>query len=124
MKQDQQVGNGETAPRQLLAGLAKRVLQHRGVRHGTTGAIDPQGAMAQPAPLVEWLVLHSLADRAEQVLEHRQRELHARLAIGGSGDVALGEVPQVGARRIPMQHLDKKQLDRLVTGSRVRSRHR
>jgi hypothetical protein len=72
----------------------------------------PQGAMAEPASLREWLVRQSMADRAEQVLEHRQRELHARLTIRGSGHVELGEMPQGRARGIAVQHLDKKHLDR------------
>ena|SRR6266568_9197571 len=57
-------------------------------------------------------VLQSLAHGAEKLLEHRERELHARLTIGGSGDVALGEMTQVRARSISVQNLDKKQLDR------------
>src|SRR6266436_6746040 len=112
MKQRQQVRNGETTPWELFAGLAKMLLQCGGIGHGKTRAIDPKGAMAYPAPFIEWLVLHSIADRAEQLLEHRQREPHAGLTIGGSGDIELGEMTQVRARRIPMQNLDKKQLDR------------
>ena len=34
------------------------------------------------------------------------------MSLGGSGHVELGEMTQVRARRIPMQNLDKKQLDR------------
>src|SRR5215813_9591482 len=112
MKQGQEVGNGETAPRQLFAGLAKMLLQDGSIGHGTTGAISPKGAMAQPAPLLERLVLQSVADRAEKLLEHRERELHAGLTIGGSRHVELGEMPQVRARGIAMENLDKKHLDR------------
>src|SRR5512132_2098393 len=112
MKQRQQVRNGETTPGELFAGLAKMLLQGRGIGHGKTRTIDPKGAMAQPAPLIEGVVLQSVAHGAEKLLEHRERELHARLTIGGSGHVELGEMTQVRARRIPMQNLDKKQLDR------------
>jgi hypothetical protein len=112
MEQRQQVGNGETAPRQLFAGLAEMVLQCRGIGHGKTRAIDPKGAMAQPAPFIEWFVLQCVAHGAEQLLEHCEREFHARLTIGGSRHVKLGEMTQMRARSIPMKDLDKKQLDR------------
>src|SRR5712692_5503864 len=112
MKQRQQVRNGETTTWELFAGLAKMLLQCGGIGHGKTRAIDPKGAMAQPASLIEGFVLQSVAHGAEKLLEHRERELHARLTIGGSGHVALGEMTQVRARSIPMQNLDKKQLDR------------
>jgi hypothetical protein len=68
------------------------LLQGGGIGHGKTRAIDPKGAMAQPAPLIERLVLQSVAHGAEQLLEHGERELHACLTIGGSGHVALGEM--------------------------------
>ena len=109
MKQCQQVRNGETTPGELLTGLAKMLLQGGGIGHGKTRAIDPKGAMAQPAPLIELCVLQSMAHGTEQLLEHRERELHARLTIGGSGHVELGEMPQVRARGIAVQNLDKKQ---------------
>ena len=44
-------------------------------------------------------------------MERRQRALHARLTIRRRGDVELGEMTQVRARGIPVQNLDKKQLD-------------
>jgi len=112
MKQRQQVRNGKTTPRELLAGLAKMVLQCGGIGQGKTRAIDPKGAMAQPAPFIERFVLQSLAHGAEELLEHREREIHARLTIGGSRHVELGEMTQVRARGIAVQNLDKKQLDR------------
>src|SRR5262249_45243458 len=112
MKQRQQVRHGETTPRELLAGLAKMLLQGGGIGHGKTRAIGPKGAMAQPAPLIKGFVLQSVTHGAEKLLEHRQRELHARLTIGGSRHVDFGEMPQVRARGIAMQNLDKKQLDR------------
>src|SRR6516165_2332799 len=112
MKQRQEVRHGETTPGELLAGLAKMLLQGGGIGHGKTRAIGPKGAMAQPAPLIKGFVLQTLAHGAEELLEHRERELHARLTIGGSRHVELGEMPQVRARGIAMQNLDKKQLDR------------
>ena len=112
MKQRQKVRHGETTPWKLFAGLAKMLLQGGGIGHGKTRAIDPKGAMAQPASLIKGLVLQSVAHGAEQLLEHGERELHACLTIGGSGHVELGEITQVRARRIAMQNLDKKQLDR------------
>ena len=68
--------------------------------------------MAQPASLIEGVVLQSVAHRAELLLEYPERELHARLTIGGSRHVELGEMPQVRARGIAVQNLDKKQLER------------
>src|SRR5215510_3682263 len=112
MKQRQQVRHGETTPGELFARLAKMLLQGGSVGHGKTRTIDPKGPMAQPASLIEGVVLQSVAHRAEQLLEYRERELHARLTIGGSRHVELGEMPQVRARGIAMQNLDKKQLDR------------
>src|SRR6516165_9038326 len=111
MKQRQKVCNGESTARQLAAGLAKMLLQGGRIRHGKTRAIGPKGAMTQPAPLVERCALQSRTDRAEQLLEYRQRELHARLTIRGCGDVELGEMTEVRARGITVQNLDEKQLD-------------
>src|SRR5712691_70417 len=108
MKQRHQVSHGEATPWELFAGLAKMLVQGRGIGHGKTRAIDPKGAMAQPAPLIEGLVLQSVAHGAEKLLKHWERELHACLTIGGRGHVTLGEMTQVRARSIPMQNLDKK----------------
>src|SRR5215471_7286599 len=112
MKQRQQVRDGETTPWELFARLAKMLLQGGGIGHGKTRTIDPKGPMAQPASLIKGGVLQSVAHGAEQLLEHRERELHTRLTIGGSGHVKLGEMTQMRARRIAMQNLDKKQLNR------------
>src|SRR5215470_12002988 len=112
MKQRQQVGNGETTPRELLARLAKMFLEGGGIGHGKARAVHPKGAMAQPAPLLERVVLQRVAHGAEQPLEHGERELHACLTIGGSGHGTFGEMTEVRAGRIAMQNLDKKPLDR------------
>src|SRR5262245_5797418 len=112
MKQRQQVRNREATPGELFAGLAKMLWQGGGVGHGKTRTIDPKGPMAQPASLIEGVVLQSVAPRAEQLLEYRERELHTRLTIGGSRHVELGEMPQVRARGIAVQNLDNKQLER------------
>src|SRR5262247_2496924 len=112
MKQRPQVRNREATPGELFAGLAKMLLQGGRVGQGKTRTIDPKGPMAQPASLIERVVLQSVAHRAEQLLEYRERELHTRLTIGGSRHVELGEMPQVRACGIAMQNLDKKQLDR------------
>src|SRR2546423_4385710 len=108
MKQRQQVRHGETTPWELCAGLAKILLQCGGIGHGKTRAINPKGAMAQPAPLLERFLLQSVAHGAEQPRKHRERELHACLTIGGRGHGTLGEMTQVRARRISMENLDKK----------------
>src|SRR5215468_11653785 len=97
MKQRQQVRDGETTPGELFARLAKMLLQGGGIGHGKTRAIDPKGAMAQPASLIKRCVLHRLAYGAEQLLKHQKREPHTRLTIGGSGHVELGEMTQVRA---------------------------
>jgi hypothetical protein len=110
MKQRQQVCHGETTPGELFAGLAKMLLQGGGIGHGKTRAISPKGAMAQPAPLIERFALQSRADRAEQLLEDRERELHACLTIRGRGDVELGEMTEVRTRGIAVKNLDEKQL--------------
>ena len=57
MKQRHQVGNGKAASGLLAPRLAKMVLQLGGIGHRKTRAIDPKSAMAQPAALVERLVL-------------------------------------------------------------------
>jgi hypothetical protein len=92
MKQRQQVRNGEPPPWELFAGLAKMLLQCGGIGHGNTRAIDPKGAMAPPTPLLERFVVQSVAHGAEQPFEHREREPPARLTIGGSRHVELGEM--------------------------------
>jgi hypothetical protein len=112
MKQRQQVRHGEPTPGELFAGLAKMLWQGRSIGHGKTRAIDPKGAMAQPAPLIKGCLLQSVAHGAELLLEYREGELHARLTIGGSRHIELGEMTQVRARGIAVQNLDKKQLDR------------
>ena len=73
--------------------------------------------MAQPAPVLEWFLLQSVAHGAEQLLKHRKRELHTCLTIRRCRHLALGEMTQVCARRIPMQNLDKKHLDGLAAAA-------
>ena len=68
--------------------------------------------MAQPASLIEQRVLQVVTHRPEEPIEHREGESRAGWAIGRRGDVERGEVPQVGARGIAIDPLDKKQLGR------------
>ena len=82
----------------------------------------PKRCDGPTAPLLERFVLQSVAHGAEQLCEHREREPHTRLTIGGSRHVELGEMTQVRARRIAVQNLDKT-LDRRH-GIERRSRHR
>ena len=56
MKQRHQRGDGKATTRLLASWLAKIVVQCGGIRHRKTGAIDPKGAMAEPASLLERLV--------------------------------------------------------------------
>lgn len=56
MKQRHQMGDGKATTRLLASWLAKMVVQCGGIRHRNTGAIDPKGAMAEPASLLERLV--------------------------------------------------------------------
>ncbi len=68
--------------------------------------------MAQPAPLIERFVLQGVAHRAEKLLEHRERELHASLTIGRGRDGHLRQVSQMRTGGIAMKHLDEKELYR------------
>jgi hypothetical protein len=56
MKQRHQMGDGKATTRLLASWLAKIVVQCGGIRHRKTGAIDPKGAMAEPASFPERLV--------------------------------------------------------------------
>jgi hypothetical protein len=67
MKQRQQGRNREATPGEFFAGLAKRLLQGGSIGHGKTRTIDPKGTMAQPASLIEGMVLQSVAHSAEQL---------------------------------------------------------
>jgi hypothetical protein len=66
--------------------------------------------MAQPASLIERLVLQGVPNCPQQPIEDLQRESCAGLAIGRRGDVELGEVPQMRAGGIAVSDLDKQQL--------------
>jgi hypothetical protein len=123
MTQRQQVCHRATTAGKWFARLANMLLQGRGIGHGTPGAVPPKGARAQPASLMEGVVLQGAAHGAQQFRAHRERELHARLTIGGRGHGERGERPQGHARRMAMPHLDKNKWS-VVTGLRVRSRHR
>jgi len=57
-------------------------------------------------------VLQRMAHGAEQLLEHRERELHAGLTRRGSRRVERGEMAQGRPRGIPVQNLDTKHLQR------------
>jgi hypothetical protein len=92
MQQRHHMGNGETTPWQLAAGLANMLVQGGGIGPGKTGAIPPKGPMAQPPPLLKGCVRPGVAHRAEQLLEHRERELPARLTIGRGRDSHLREM--------------------------------
>ena len=74
----------ETAPtgeqqgshiRGVCAGLATMLLQGGSIGHGKSRTINPKGPMAQPASLIEGVVVQRVARRAEQLLEDSEREL-------------------------------------------------
>jgi hypothetical protein len=104
MKPRHQVGNRK-AP-----GLAKMVLQRRGVSHRKTRALGPKVAMAQPAALVERLVWYASAGPPQHPLKHTQRPLPAGLAIRRGGDGQLSQMSQMRTGGIAMTNLAVKEL--------------
>ena len=73
MKQGEQVGHREPTPRALPTRLAKGLLPFRRIGHRETGAVDSEGPVAPPPPLV---VRRLLADRGrltQQLLPDAER---------------------------------------------------
>ena len=52
MKQGEDVRHGEPTPRSLSTGLAKVLLEFRGIRHGDTRPVHQERAVATPPPLL------------------------------------------------------------------------
>jgi hypothetical protein len=68
--------------------------------------------MAQPASLVERLVLQATAEPLQNPLQHEPRQLHAGLAIRRGGDGQLSQRWQGHTGGIAMKTLDEKALTR------------
>jgi hypothetical protein len=66
MAQPQQSRHGKAAPRSLLCRLAERVLEGRSIGHRTARAIDEEGAMARPSPVVHGGSRHGAAEALQE----------------------------------------------------------
>jgi hypothetical protein len=67
--------------------------------------------MPQPSCFLKRAGLQAVGDRLEEALEDREGELGAGLAISGGAHRHFGQVAQVRAGGIPIEHLDEKELD-------------
>src|SRR5215211_7472359 len=81
MEQAQQARHGKAAPRPLLRWLAESGLQGRGIRHGTSRAINQKCAMALPPPFVQGGALYRTAEALEQKIKEAQREFGTSLTV-------------------------------------------
>jgi hypothetical protein len=73
MKQGEQMGHGEPAPRTLPAGLAKLLLEFWGIGHRETGPIDQEGAVPPPSSLVVGCLLADGGCPPQQLLQDEER---------------------------------------------------
>jgi len=73
MKQGEQMGHGEPAPRTLPAGLAKRLWEFWGRGHRDTRPIDQEGAVPPPSSLVMGCLLADGGRPPPQRLEDEER---------------------------------------------------
>jgi hypothetical protein len=82
MEQPQEPGDGQAASRPRLRRLAERVLSGRRIGHGASRALDQQGPMTMPPPVVQGRSRHGAAETLEEEGEAVAREFGARLAGG------------------------------------------
>jgi hypothetical protein len=112
LQQRHQMRDGNAATGLLAAWLATMVVPCGGIRPRHTGAIDPKGAMTEPASLLERLVWSAVAHRPQPLWKHLQRKLHTGLAIRRGRHGRRGEVASRGTRRMAVKHLDENELSR------------
>src|SRR5207248_5715851 len=86
---------------------AEDLLKFGRVGHGEAGAVDEEdpGALPARARAVVAVGVAAAGDGAHQAVEEGNGEAAAGLAVGGVGEVDLGEVAQVGAGGVAMQDL-------------------
>jgi hypothetical protein len=82
MKESQQPCHGKATPQPLHVRLAKGVLEGRRIGHGAACAIDKEGAMTRPPPVVRGRSQHRAAEALQQEVKETQRESGAGLAGG------------------------------------------
>ena len=105
MEEPQQVRHGKAAPRPLLRRLTERGLEGRRIRHRACRAIDEEGAMPMPPPVVRGGSLHSGSEALEEVVKEAQREFGPCLTVGGRRESQSRQMGQMAAGGVPMQNL-------------------
>lgn len=81
MEQPQEVCHGEAAPRPLPRRLAEGILEGRRIGHRAPRAIDEEGPMALPSPVVRNGSLRGTTETLEEEGEEVEREFGAGLAV-------------------------------------------
>jgi hypothetical protein len=74
MKQPQEPSDGNAAPGPLLRRLAERVLEGRRIGHGAARAIDEEGVMSMPPPVIHGGSLHGTAAALQEEGTKASRE--------------------------------------------------
>ena len=78
----QEPRHGTAAPGPLHVGLAARLLEGRGIGPGAARAIDHQGAMAVPPPVVGHVGPHGSAHAGSSEAKAVEGECRAGLTVG------------------------------------------
>ena len=101
----------EPTPRALPAGLAKGLLQFRGVGHRETGPVDQERAVAPPPPLVVGRLLADRGRPPQQLLPDDEGQTGAGLTKRRGRKALRGEMGQVAPRGVAMQDWQDEQMD-------------
>jgi len=105
MDQPQEAGDGNAAPRPWRRRLAKRLLSGRRSGHGAARAIDHNGAVARPSPVVQGGLLHRAAEARQEEVKKASRESGAGLTGGRRTEPSARQMGEMAAGRMAMQHL-------------------
>jgi hypothetical protein len=110
MEESQEVRDGQPAPRPLLRRLAERVLEDRGIGPRACRAIDEEGAMPRPPPVIHGGALHRAAEALEQKVKEVQREFGTSLTGGRRREPSARQMGQMTAGGVAVQNLPQEEL--------------
>ena len=111
MKQSQHMGYGKTTTWLLAAGLAEVLLEFGFVGHGETGPVESPDAMAKPQACGLFVIVKTMADAIEEILEEGQWQAAASFAIGRRRKVLAGQMGECCTRDVAVKDLSEESID-------------
>ena len=122
VKEGKQMRGGEAAPRLLVSGLTKFLLEIGSVGHAEAGAVHMKSAMPVPATLV--VIDRGAQGRAhalQQSLQNLQGKSAACVTISGLSEDEISEILKPGDCEVSVEDLDEEQVNR---GNRIQELRR